>query len=115
MQRFTDKVLHFPLRKSAFTQNVKEGWNRVIKSTDEIKNAFLAAGGDWNANIPDEIYQGMKVELEHTDVTGGDLVQTAKIVIAHLNEDRKYYSKLETMEKAQAMRIRSGIFHSQNV
>lgn len=73
------------------------------------KKAFIAAGGDWNANIPEEVYAGMKHELEHADVTGGDLVLTAKIALAHLREDRKYYSKLESMEMAKAMRQRAGI------
>ena len=54
--------------------------------------------------------QGLKVELEHgpkkkggvsskTNVTGGNLLKTGKIVLAHLDEDPKYYSKLAIMEK----------------
>jgi phage terminase small subunit len=38
---------------------------------------------------------GMNVELEHQDVTHGDLVQTAKIAIAHLKEVPDYYTKLK--------------------
>ena len=41
-----------------------------------------------------EFFVGMNVELEHIDVTHGNLVQTAKITAAHLNENPKYYSLL---------------------
>ena len=52
----------------------------------------------------DQFKMGMKVELEHgkrskkTDITHNDPVKTAKIVLAHLKEDKKYYSKLKKME-----------------
>jgi hypothetical protein len=44
---------------------------------------------------PAEWEMGMKEELEHRDVTGGDPMETAKIVTAHLKEDPKYYTKLK--------------------
>lgn len=92
--------------------------HKALITIDDIKAAFrrgckeacTAAGGDWNALIPEEFYAGMKNEMEHRDVTGGDMVLTAKIVLAHLREDRYYYSKLETMEIAKAMRLRAGIY-----
>ena len=46
-----------------------------------------------------EFLAGLHVELEHgrvdthTDVTGDDGLTTAKIVLAHLNENRMYYDK----------------------
>lgn len=43
----------------------------------------------------DEFTQGMNVELEHQDVTNGDIVMTAKIAAAHLRENPKYYSLLK--------------------
>lgn len=43
--------------------------------------------------------QGMKVELEHKDITKGDPVKTAKIVMAHLKEVPDYYTKLKKVEK----------------
>lgn len=43
--------------------------------------------------------QGMEIEMEHRDITGGDLTQTAKIALAHLKENPKYYSYLLKMEK----------------
>jgi len=41
-----------------------------------------------------ELMTGIKEELEHKDVTGGNLYTTAKIAIAHLKEDERYYTKL---------------------
>jgi len=54
--------------------------------------------------------KGMRVELEHgpkkkggisnkTDVTGGNLLKTGKVALAHMLEDVKYYDKLAIMEK----------------
>jgi len=53
---------------------------------------------------------GVKVEMEHgpkakggvsnqTNVTGGKLKKTAKIALAHLEEDPRYYKALDRMEK----------------
>ena len=39
-----------------------------------------------------EFLFGLNVELEHSDITGGDLEQTAKILLAHLKENKHYYS-----------------------
>ena len=53
----------------------------------------------------EQLYEGMKVELEHgtvhkkTDVTGDSLRDTTKIAWAHLNENKNYYSALKVMEK----------------
>ena len=41
---------------------------------------------------------GMKVEMEHKDVTKGDPVTTAKIALAHLKEKPDYYTKLKKVE-----------------
>jgi len=49
----------------------------------------------------EEFAMGMKVEEEHKDITGGDPIMTAKIVLAHLEEDPHYYTKLKTVEKAK--------------
>lgn len=37
---------------------------------------------------------GMNIELEHQDVTGGDLILTGKIALAHLKENPNYYKLL---------------------
>ena len=49
--------------------------------------------------------EGLRVELEHgtifalTDITGDNVVMTAKIVLAHLHEGVEYYDKLAGVEK----------------
>lgn len=47
----------------------------------------------------DELLKGLNVELEHQELTGGDLMMTAQIALDHLNEDPEYYDKLAQMEK----------------
>ena len=48
---------------------------------------------------PYELLDGINIELEHgtvspkTNVTNDDLVMTAKIALAHLNEFPNYYNK----------------------
>lgn len=44
---------------------------------------------------PKEFHVGMNVELEHKDVTNGNVVKTAKIAAAHLKENPKYYTLLK--------------------
>lgn len=47
----------------------------------------------------DEFYDGMNIEMEHglinpaTNVTNDDLILTAKIALAHLNEFPNYYNR----------------------
>jgi hypothetical protein len=48
----------------------------------------------------DQFKRGMVVEKEHKDITKGDPVMTAKIVLAHLKEIPDYYTRLEKMEDA---------------
>lgn len=70
-------------------------------------------GVDWSRVELEELRRGMEVELEHgrrdpaTDVTGDDLVLTAKIALAHLNEFPDYYTRLARME-AEARAYWSG-------
>jgi hypothetical protein len=44
---------------------------------------------------PEEFHMGMNVEMEHKDVTNGNVVMTAKIAAAHLTENPKYYTLLK--------------------
>ena len=47
----------------------------------------------------DEFLDGLNIELEHgkinkdTNITDDDLIKTAKIALAHLNEYPNYYNK----------------------
>ena len=62
----------------------------------------------FNKFSPEELLSGMNIELEHglmspkTNVTDDDLVMTAKIALAHLNEFPNYYNEdygLKVFEK----------------
>jgi hypothetical protein len=73
---------------------------------DEARAAGERIGIDWGS-APFDLEQfrmGMDVELEHgardpqTNVTGDDLIMTAKIARAHLNEFPDYYTRLAKME-----------------
>ncbi len=44
---------------------------------------------------PNEFHIGMNVEMEHQDVTNGNVVKTAKIAAAHLTEKPNYYTLLK--------------------
>ena len=46
----------------------------------------------------EQFRQGLEEELEHKDVTGGDLVLTGKIARAHLRERPDYYTMLKQLE-----------------
>jgi hypothetical protein len=47
---------------------------------------------------PAKLREGMKVELEHQDVTRGSIEKTARIAVAHLCESPRYYTELKRME-----------------
>jgi len=49
-------------------------------------------------NFIQQLRDGIVVETEHSDVTGGDLVVTTKIALSHLAESPDYYKKLKEME-----------------
>ena len=65
-------------------------------------------GIDWDEERfgPDELLRGILVEMEHgpvdpeTDITHGDIRETAKIAWVHLNEHPDYYRHLLEAEKA---------------
>jgi hypothetical protein len=71
---------------------------------DEAKTVGDSLGVDWKRVEVDQFRKGMEVELEHgirdteTNVTGDDVVLTAKIAWAHLKEFPDYYDRLEQME-----------------
>lgn len=68
--------------------------------TDEMVNYVIdELNIDLNSFTFDELKDGMNIELEHglinkeTNVTNDDLIKTAKIALAHLNEFPNYYNK----------------------
>ena len=74
------------------------------KISRETSDKILARMG-YNFN-PTEFFLGMNTELEHQDVTHGNVVKTAKIAAAHLKENPKYYSLLmKHVEKKKAEQL----------
>ena len=75
-------------------------------TADQAREAGERIGIDWATSRFDveQFRMGMDVELEHgthdpeTNVTDDDVVVTAKIARAHLNEFPDYYSRLAVME-----------------
>ena len=74
------------------------------------KQKALQLAKDFNINLNivpfDEWQEGLNIELEHgkqvsklTNLTNANLQITAKIAIAHLIEDPRYYKYLIQMEK----------------
>lgn len=58
---------------------------------------------------PEEFHTGMNIEMEHQDVTKGNIVKTAKIAAAHLKENPKYYTLLKKyVEKKNEQLVGAG-------
>lgn len=76
-----------------------------------LQDALYAAsllGVTFDKFTPEEFLEGINIELEHgtispkTNVTNDNLLATAKIALAHLNEFSNYYNKeygLKAFEK----------------
>ena len=65
----------------------------------DIMNVANYLNIDFNKFSFDDFKRGINIELEHglqdenTNVTDDDLLKTAKIALAHLNEYPNYYNK----------------------
>ena len=64
-----------------------------MKVSRKVSDAILKKMG-YKFN-PEEFHKGMNTEMEHRDVTNGNVVKTAKIAAAHLTENPKYYTLLK--------------------
>ena len=76
-----------------------------------LNNAIYAANIlniKFNKFTPEDLLRGMNIEREHgtenpkTNVTNDDIITTAKIALAHLNEYPNYYNEnygLQIFEK----------------
>jgi len=77
-----------------------------VFTADEAREVAKTLDVDFEAGgfALEDLVKGMEVELEHgtrfpdLDVTGNDLVTTAKIALAHLREFPDYYDRLARME-----------------
>ena len=63
-----------------------------------------------------EFHYGLNAELEHTNITHGNISMTMKIVLVHLKEDPKYYHFLQKQELRRTAywmnRVKPSIFKS---
>ncbi len=94
-----------------FYQKIRDGkYAKYNLTAAQVKELGDRIGVDWTVVDFGEFMQGVKEELEHgctfavapdpnqTNVTGDDLIATAKIALAHLYEVTDYYTRLEKLE-----------------
>jgi hypothetical protein len=87
--------------------------NKRQFSTEEARSIGAQLKIDWSQINLEQFRRGLEVELEHgvrdpeTNVTGDDLVLTAKIAWAHLKEIRDYYRRLDLMEAEAEEELKS--------
>ncbi len=71
----------------------------MMFTINDAINAANYLGIIFDKFSPQDFLRGINIELEHglvnpmTDVTNDDLIMTAKIALAHLNEFPNYYNK----------------------
>lgn len=74
-------------------------------TAEQAKEIGEKLGVDWTKWDVEQFRRGMDVELEHgtvdsnTNVSDDDPLTTGKIALAHLNEIRDYYTRLDKMEE----------------
>ena len=68
-------------------------------SKEKARRVGNKLGVNWSKVDLGEFTMGMNVELEHSNVTHGNLGLTGKIALAHLKELPDYYTRLKEMEK----------------
>ena len=82
-------------------------------TAEEAMWAGEQIGMDWQKYDLEQFRMGLEVEMEHglidpvTNITGDDLVMTAKIALAHLKEIPDYYTRLKKMEKEAKIQFAS--------
>jgi HK97 family phage portal protein len=108
MQSTTDKINQDQNNDQSFDKNNPRDakFNKVrtsktpnMKSISEEELEELAEELKFDGDL-EQLKLGMKVELEHKNVTKGSKKETAMIAIAHLKEIPDYYTRLLKMEKS---------------
>jgi hypothetical protein len=78
---------------------------KKVFTTEQAKEIGKKLGITWKDYNVEQFRMGMDVELEHgtvdphTNVTNDDPLMTGKIALAHLNEIKDYYTRLDKMER----------------
>lgn len=91
--RETQKILSKLEAKKNATSESTDTYMKEEKVSRKISDSILQKM-QYTFN-PEEFHKGMNVEMEHEDVTNGNIVKTAKIAAAHLKENPKYYTLLK--------------------
>lgn len=65
----------------------------LLEGKENLKH--FAGLSNASKHDPEQLIQGFDVEKEHSKTIGGDSKTIAKIVLDHLAEDPKYYTKLK--------------------
>lgn len=91
--RETQKLLSKLEAKKNTTSETTDTYIKDEKVSQTTSDAIMKKMG--YAFDPNEFHMGMNVEMEHEDVTKGNIVKTAKIAAAHLKENPKYYTLLK--------------------
>ena len=78
-------------------RRVRKGERISKKLSNEVFSTLRSA--DRKGIDKHEFWLGMNIELEHRDVTKGNLMKTARITLAHLRELPDYNTRLRKMEK----------------
>lgn len=91
--RETQKMLSKLEAKKNTTSESTDTYMKEEKVSRKVADAILTKM-KYTFN-PNEFHMGMNVEMEHEDVTNGNLAKTAKIAAAHLKENPKYYTLLK--------------------
>lgn len=89
------------------TPEPKKNPTRQHVTLVEAKEAGATIGIDWPSARFDvgEFRDGIMHEMEHSDVTGGDLEATARIAYAHLKTCPDYYVRLDEVEKGCKLEV----------
>lgn len=81
---------------------IEIAYNNLVNSMFDLSDAYYVSSVlniRFDKFSPEELVDGMNIELEHgldnpkTNVTDDDMIMTAKIALAHLNEFHNYYNK----------------------
>ena len=101
-----------PVKKSTD----KEMKDNKTFNIDEARELLQSLNPDWKDKYSiDEFLIGMNEELEHSNITGGDPIMTAKIVLAHLNEHIDYYTRLNSVMQKSKKKIQKGYYKQRSI
>lgn len=96
--------MNFDLKRYLVENKLTSGsrvTNKQIISKQQAKEIGDRLNVNWDKVNLDEFTQGINVEMEHEDITKGNLIITAKIALVHLKELPDYYTRLNKMEKGK--------------